>query len=185
MILGSWVMDPHAHPRRRVAAGLVTGVAAAMLLFVIGWVVWYGGNQTAPTAGVKAPADPLIVDLRRLKIEAEDTTNPSDRVKAMASAAKQLRGRAVERAGAEAELIALADLYTRVVDEGILKTAEGLSLAERRSLSTSIAKEFEDADTDWRRLSQQTGLSRQAIKSLESAAFAAHNGNQRLKEWAA
>ncbi len=180
MVLGSWVMDPHASPRRRVAAGLVTGVAAALLLFVIGWVVWYGGNQPNPGPAPKAPVDPLVLELRRLKIDADETTNPSDRVKVMASAAKELRGRAGSRAGSDAELTQLAELYTRVVNEGIMKTVEGLSPEERRSLPASIAAEFEEADTDWRRLSQQTGLSGRAIKALEGAALAARNGKAQL-----
>ena len=45
MVVGSWIMDPHASPRRRVGAGLVAGVAAAMLLFTTGWLVWYGTHE--------------------------------------------------------------------------------------------------------------------------------------------
>jgi hypothetical protein len=187
MVLGSWIMDPHSSPRRRVAAGLVAGVAAALLLFVIGWLVWYGdGSAGNPSAVPKAPIDPLALELRRYKIETGDTTNPRDRVKVMANAAEDLRGRAVSLPpGADDELIALAQLYTRVIDDGVVKTAEGLSSDERHALPGSIADDLGKAVTQWHQLSQQTGLSERAIRALERAALAARNGNARLKELAA
>jgi hypothetical protein len=185
MILGSWIMDPHSSPRRRVAAGLVAGVAAAMLLFVLGWLVWYGGNEPAPSPGPRV-VDPLAQDLRRYKIEAGETANPRDRVGVMAKAAEELRGRAAALpAGAETDLIDLAQLYTRVVDEGIVKTAEGLSPEDRRTILASIAKDLGEADTHWQRLSQQTGLSKQASRALERAALSARNGKERLDGFAA
>jgi hypothetical protein len=185
MVLGSWIMDPHSSPRRRAAAGLVAGVAAAMLLFVLGWLVWYGDNEPNPVPGAR-PVDSLALELRSHKINAAETTNPRDRVAVMAKAAGLLRDRAFDLpAGAEADLVALADLYTRVVNEGIVKTAEGLSPEDRRAVLASIAVDLDRADSDWQKLSQQTGLSKQAIRALENASLAARNGKTQLDGFSA
>jgi hypothetical protein len=185
MVLGSWIMDPHSSPRRRVAAGLVAGVAAALLLFVLGWLVWYGNNDPDPAPGPR-PVDTLVQDLRRHKIDAGETTNPRDRVAAMAKAAEELRGRAAALPpGADMELIALADLYTRVVDEGIVKTAEGMSPEDRRAIPASVAEDLGKAESQWQRWSQQTGLTERATRALESAALAARNGKARLDGFSA
>jgi hypothetical protein len=173
-------MDPYSSPRRRVAAGLVAGVAAALLLFVVGWLVWYGGNEPGPSPAPR-PVDPLVQQLRLYKIEAGETANPSERVKVMAKAADELRGRAAARAGVDDELIALADLYTWVVNDGIVKTAEGMSPADCRALPASIVGDLANADSDWRRLSQQTGLSPRVKAALEKAALAAREGKKRLE----
>jgi hypothetical protein len=184
MVLGSWIMDPHSSPRRRVAAGLVAGVAAALLLFITGWLVWAPGQQSAPVAGpVKSPADPLLAELRRYKVNAAETAGPAERVKVMADAAEELRGRATGRSGDD--LAALARLYSRVVDEGIVKSAEKLSAEERRDLLEPIARSLAEAESEWKRLTQQDGLPDGVKKDLDRAALAAHNGSDQLRRLSA
>ncbi len=184
MVVGSWIMDPHASPRRRVAAGLVAGVAAAMLLFITGWLIWdslRGESPEAAPLAVKRP-DKLVADLHRVGIHEPDGKVGPARVKAMAEAAEALRSRAAGRPGADEELIALAQLYDRVVEEGVVKTAEGLSADERRDILKTVAEDLERADSEWHRLSQQTGLAPGVKAALEKAAQAARNGNTRLME---
>jgi hypothetical protein len=184
-VVGSWIMDPHSSPRRRVAAGLVAGVAAALLLFLTGWLVWHPGppSQTSSVAEKPAP-DLLAIDLGRLKIDVPEGKKGADRVKAMADAADQLhaRCRAAMLTGANNELIKMAQLYGRVVDEGVVKTAEALSLEERREILAPIADNLKNAESEWGRLTQQNGLPADVKAALEKAALAAHIGNARLTE---
>ena len=127
-VVGSWIMDPHSSPRRRAAAGLVAGMAAALLLFVMGWLVWDASRperQVAVTATERGPSVPtLAAALERYKIRTNETASLSDRVTAMAKAADDLRNLANENVRAEDELIALADLYARVIKEGIVQPAD-------------------------------------------------------------
>jgi hypothetical protein len=185
MVLGSWIMDAHASPRRRGAAGLVAGVAAALLLFVTAWLLWLA-DRTPPDEGpaVKAPEDSLAQHLRRYKIEPPgEKATPSERVKVMASAAKQLSDSAAGQRRPDDELIGLAQLYSRVVDEGIVKTAEGLSPEEGRDLVESLCEGLEKAQSEWTGLaSHQTGLSPRVTDALQKAADAARDGKKRLRE---
>jgi hypothetical protein len=187
MVLGSWIMDPYSSPRRRVAAGLIAGVAAALLLFVLGWLVWYGGVDQEVASPPRPMPDSLVADLGRYKIHTADGKAGGARVEAMAAAAQQLHARCQDAARNHdyEELTALATLYVRVVDDGVVKTAETLSPEDRRSIPTSIAEDLGKADTQWNQLSQQTGLPERAIKALKLAALAARNGNARLGELSA
>jgi len=188
LVLGSWIMDPHASRRRRVAAGLVAGVAAALLLFVTSWLVWYAGHtsaQVAVNATERVPVNPLLAELRRKGVRLPETEpkSPTERVKVMAAAAEQLRDRAAGRAIGDEELIALAQLYGRVVDEEVVKTAEDLSLSpeERREVLEPIARGLHQAESEWKRLTQQNGISEKAVAALNKAALAANNGNKWLE----
>jgi hypothetical protein len=184
MVVGSWIMDPHASPRRRVAAGLVAGVAAALLLFVVGWLVWDGDHPSPQVAGTapKAPADPLLAELRRYKIDAAGTTEPTERVKVMADAADQVCDRAGAKNSTHEELTALAYLYSRVVHEGIVKSAEGVSAADRRELLEPIASKLAEAESEWHRLALQADLPPSVKTALDRAELAARKGKDKLRE---
>lgn len=188
MVLGSWIMDPHASPRRRVGAGLVAGVAAALLLFVTGWLVWSGGNrppQVAHATPKAPPGDPLLNELVYYNVKPHEAATPGERVKAMADAAGELVEHAERRArvrNADAEeLVALARLYDRVVRERVVTPAEGLSAQERRQFLHPIAGRLHDAESQWQRLSQQTDLPVSVKEALERCALAAREGSARLK----
>jgi hypothetical protein len=189
MVVGSWIMDPYASPRRRVAAGLVAGVAAALLLFVTGWLVWDATRtpqQVAVVAPGKTPppADPLLAGLDKYKIKLRPGAKTTERIEALDVAADQLRERAEARPGDE-DLIELARLYGDVVNERVVQLAEklageGLSLEDRRKVLQPIAERLARAESQWDRLSQQTGLAVSAKNALASAARAARSGNERL-----
>ncbi len=185
MVLGSWIMDPHASPRRRTAAGLVAGVAAALLLFVIGWLVWYGGG-TPESVVSSRPPDQLLAELGRSGIHTADGKTGSQRLQALAAAAEQLHAKCQDaaRSGAYEELKAMAHLYGRVVDEGIVKTAEELSPAERSAILRSIAKDLGDADSKWRGLATAAALPDSAKLALNRAAQTATKAHDRLLELA-
>jgi hypothetical protein len=186
MVVGSWIMDPHASPRRRVAAGLVAGVAAALLLFITGWLVWDASRpeSVVAVATEKAPAVPtLAAALERYKIKTDETARLSDRVAEMAKAADRLRDLAWEKVRAEDELIDLADLYARVIREGIVQPAEGLSAEERGVILKPITKSLVAAESQWESLrSQQTNPRPRVQKALENAVLAARDGRDRLEK---
>lgn len=183
MVLGSWIMDPHASPRRRAAAGLVAGVAAALLLFVIGWLVLEGGNNPGPVKVPDKAVDPLVLELRRHKVEVTDTKNPRDRLTAMANAADELRGHVVVRAGGDEELIALATLYTRVLEEGVVKAAAALADEDRREILEPICKNLDMAESAWGRMSSEhAGLSPRVQIALDKAQKAAQTGRDQLRK---
>jgi len=187
-LIGSWILDPHASPRRRVAAGLVAGMAAALLLFLTGWLVWQTTRTPEMASATNQPApDPLADALGRRGIRTADGKKGVDRVKAMADAANQLHARCrdVVLSGVNDDLIALTQLYGRVVDEGVVKTAEGLSAEERRDILAPIAETLKHAESEWGRLTQQNSLRADVKSALEKAALAAHTANVRLTELSA
>jgi hypothetical protein len=186
MVVGSWIMDAHAAPRRRVAAGLVAGVAAALLLFVTGWLVWDSGRQppALAVATPKAPPDRLLADLRSLKVrsvQAAEGTKGLARVQVMAAAAEELREQAALNPGDD-DLIRLAVLYGRVVNEGVLDTVRELSAEDRRKLPASLGEDLKHADSEWQRLSQKTGLSPRVKDALAKAAESARDGHVSLRD---
>jgi hypothetical protein len=184
MVVGSWIMDPHSSPRRRVAAGLVAGVAAALLLFITGWLIWdatHTGPQVPPLNLAKA-ADPLDRALDKYKIKPKGDTP----IEAMADAAEQLHGLAAARP-ADGDLIAIAQLYGDVVNQRVVKLAEklsdeGLSVEERSKVLQPIAKRLAKGDSQWQGLATQTGLADGVKDALLRAALAARNGSKRLEE---
>src|SRR5262249_17252979 len=104
------------------------------------------------------------------------------RVTAMAKAADDLRDLANENVRAEDELIALADLYARVIKEGIVQPAEEITPEERRQILEPIAHGLEKAHSQWKSLSQQTNLHPRVQKALENAAVAAITGKGLLEK---
>jgi hypothetical protein len=189
-VVGSWIMDPHASPRRRVAAGLVAGVAAALLLFFTGWLIW-DATRPAPEVVVSTqrtpPRDPLLVVLDKYGIHiSEQPLTPNQRIKEMAGAAEDLRKRAGARVLADNELSAMAQAYTQVVRDGVVKPAKGLVadgvVPEDRQAVLAIADQLARDDSEWKRLSQQTGLSASAQSAVNQAAEAASEANGELRK---
>jgi hypothetical protein len=188
-VVGSWIMDPHASPRRRVAAGLVAGVAAALLLFFTGWLIW-DATRPAPEVVVSTqrtpPRDPLLVLLERYSIHVNEPGTPDQRIKDMAGAAEELRKRAGARVLADNELSAMAQAYTQVVRDGVVKPAKGLVadglVPEDRQAVLAIADQLAKDDSEWKRLSQQTGLSASAQSAVNQAAEAASEANGELRK---
>jgi hypothetical protein len=188
-VVGSWIMDPHASPRRRVAAGLVAGVAAALLLFFTGWLIW-DATRPAPQVVVSTqrtpPRDPLLVVLDKYGIHiSEQPLTPNERIKEMAQAAEDLRKRAGARVLADNELSAMAQAYTQVVRDGVVKTAKGLTadelVGEDRKAVLAIAEQLARDDSEWKRLSQQTGLSADAKSAVDRAADTANEAKDELR----
>jgi hypothetical protein len=188
-VVGSWIMDPHASPRRRVAAGLVAGVAAALLLFLTGWLVWDATRPGSPmvVSTPKAPPrDPVVVALEKLNIRVSENGPPAQRIREFSGAADELRTRAGARAATDSELSAMALLYSQVVRDGVIKTAQGIAAdgfpGDERDALLRIADQLGKDDSEWKRLSQQTGLSEGAKNAVNRAALAASDAKTQLLE---
>ena len=156
-------MDPRSVfvAARRVAAVLVVGVAAALLLFLTGLLLWHSDRppEIADSSAKQAP-DAIGAAVVRAGFHGAEGKKGTERVKAMAEIADQLylRCRDAIRADHNDDPIAMAQLYGKVVDEGVVKTAEGLSLEERRDILGPIADNLKNAESEWGRLTQQNGL---------------------------
>lgn len=189
MVLGSLILDPHASPRRRVGAGLVAGVAAALVLFVTGFLLWYGTRQESPLV-VNRPTkkvpqvDPLVAELMRRNLKLAEGATPQDRVEAMAGVAQQLhdRSRKLAPQAAADDMAVLANLYDRVVREGILTRAKDVPAEARPNILEPIRQQLEKAESEARRMSQDELLPRSSREAFEQIALAAQHGDQSLRK---
>jgi hypothetical protein len=187
MILGSLILDPHASPRRRVGAGLVAGLAAAAILFVAGWLVWLTGQTENPAlAGGtqrKAPVDTLVADVTNHGLKLAEDGTPRERVEAMAGAADTLfdESRAVARKERDDDIDDLAQLYGRVVRDGLLPRAKSLPPEDRRDVLAPIANRLSEARSEALALRQTEGLEEGARAALDQIAAAAAEGSEQLR----
>lgn len=187
MILGSLILDPHASPRRRVGAGLVAGLAAAAILFTVGWLVWLTGQtdhrQLAGATERKAPPDPLVAALDKRGLKLAEDASPRQRVEAMARAAEALfaDSRAVARRDKDDNLDELAQLYDQVVRDGLVPRAKLLPPEERRLVLAPIADRLSEARSEALALRQTEGLEEGARAALDRIAAAAAEGSEWLR----
>ena len=194
MVLGSLILDPHAPPRRRVGAGLVAGVAAALLLFFTGWLVWLSDHPQHPVAGTTAKnpaADPMVAELMRHNLRLARGSTPRERVEAMAGVADQLHGRSchLARTAEGDDMAALAGLYARVESSGFYVAPAWMALArvagargdsneQRRVLQHLTELDDQQATPEQRKLAQfalaelelgNSSWRASGVKSLERA----------------
>jgi hypothetical protein len=187
MVLGSLILDPHASPRRRVGAGIVAGVAASLLLFITSWLAWYswhgdGPKQFAGSTEKQPVTDPLVAELMRRNLKLAKGGTPRERVEAMAGVAGELHARSnalARTAGAE-DMELLAQLYGRVVREGIVGRAAVLPDAERRAVLEPIALQLGRAESEAERLAAEEGVPQAAREALRRIALAAREGDREL-----
>lgn len=176
LILGSWILDPHAAPARRVAAGLVAGLAAAVMILFVGWMIWF----TRP--GPERPAIlPLAADLRRQHVVLREASTPRERLAALADAADELCSRGERLAFARPDdLQQLARLYDRVVCEGLIPGAEELPAEQRSAALTPICRQLTEAESLASRLAVQADLPAASALALQRIALAADLGRKEL-----
>jgi hypothetical protein len=186
MLLGSLILDRHASPRRRVGAGLVAGVAAALILFVTGWLHWYTRQDDPRVAGgpdKNVVTDTLVADLMGMDFKLAEDGTPRQRVEAMARVADQLhaRTRALASAPAQEDMKRLANLYGRVVRQGIVSRAQAVPPGERREVLPPIALRLTEVASDARHLARDAQLPAPVRDALEQIALAASDGDQQLR----
>jgi hypothetical protein len=186
MMLGSLILDRHASPRRRVGAGLVAGLAAALLLFLLGGLVLLtGSHDESPLARARKPApDALVAELMRHNLKLAEARTPRERVELMAGVADNLhtKGHTLARAGSADDLAVLAALYGRVVREGVLKRAAELPPGQRREVLAPIADRLTEAQGQAQRWALETDMPPPSKEALAQIARAAGEGSAQLQK---
>jgi hypothetical protein len=182
MVLGSWIMDPHASPRRRVGAGMVAGIAAILLLSFGGWLFWYMGRGSSAPQVVTKP-DPFLAQLRDKKLSnvPSDHANPQERVRGMISVADSIVRRSDAEAHSSDKVAALAELYEQVVNNEIVPQSGLLSPKERDDLIT----QFEKAESLASRLAADQDVSHSARESFKKIAIASRDAHSKLRDQSA
>jgi hypothetical protein len=161
---------------RKVA--LATGLAAGLLLFVLGWSAWLM-PPTIPDkhTGKQPPPDPLVAALVKHNLHLASAAKPRERVETLAALADDLHGemRSLARAGTREDLETLAVLYKRVLEDGILKQADLLPRAQRAQVLKPIANRLSLAGNEAQQLAGQVEVDRkESLQSMAQVARAAH-----------
>jgi hypothetical protein len=169
--------DETARRHRPVTWVLRLGGAAALCLLLV-WLI-LAGRSPAPSQPVfeESPlADPLLADLVARDGRLAFATQPRQRLEILADIADDLRAQTQDGAlGAPGdELLALAELYKRVVREGILRQAHALPEAERRlvlgPIAARLAATANDVERQIREISPQYDRPLSTIVAVARAA---------------
>jgi hypothetical protein len=139
-------------------------------------------TETGPVAHAvpPAPADPLLAGLVRHDLRLAMAATPRERLAILADVADEILdpAGALTAETANSQLEALARLYERVVQEGILRQARTLPPAERRSILSPIAKRLASNAQHMDRLVQK--VPGEQSRPLLSIASVAREGNRQL-----
>lgn len=183
--LGSLVLDEHASPRRRAGAGIVVGVAASLLLFVAGWLIWSGQQGRGPSlasATSRRFLDPLVVDLQSRRLTSADrlaeANSVHERVAALADVAQEMRrlNAQLARTASADDLQQWAELYTRVVKDALVVRAGELPAAERQAVLEPIVRDLQEAGSEALRLQQDHDIPPAAHPALQRISLVASEG---------
>jgi hypothetical protein len=154
---------------------LATGLAAGLLLFVLGWTAWLLPNNGPGTrqASKPAPPDPLLAALVKHNLHLAATAKPRERVETLAALADELHGemRSLARAGTAEDLKTLAALYEKVVRKGVLEQASQLPAGQREQVLKPIAGRLSLMANEAEQLATEVEADRaEALKSMAKAA---------------
>jgi hypothetical protein len=170
------VPSPKERGLRKMAVAF--SLAAAMLLFAVGWWAWH-----RPTSG-KVGSSPAVLALhddlnRRLNERLATAGPPWQKVRNLADLAKELQDEAVALVRAEdaEQLAVLARFYGQVIHAHLLSFARQLP-AEMRPGLEDIARQFALTESDLGRLAAAARDAR--ADSLRTMADAAREGERLL-----
>jgi hypothetical protein len=179
---------PATVPLRRTLVLVRLGAAAAavFLVVVLGSRMVSSRHrlptETGPVAHAvpPAPADRLLAGLVRHDLRLAMAATPRERLAILADVADEILdpAGALTAETANSQLEALARLYERVVQEGILRQARTLPPAERRSILSPIAKRLASNAQHMDGLVQK--VPGEQSRPLLSIASVAREGNRQL-----
>jgi hypothetical protein len=183
-VLPALPASPDPAPARTsvTVPALASGLAAALVLAVVGWWLW-SGRVDAPatsTPNEKPAVDPLLASLLQRDLRLAQANTPRERIEILADVADDLRGetRTLAQASALRELTALATLYHRVVNDGIVQQAKVLPPSQRRAVLNHIADRLARTATMIEQLAQRTET--EYARPLRTIAETARKGNRQL-----
>jgi hypothetical protein len=159
---------------------LAAGLAAALLLAVAGWWAWWA-PETDPAVSRPPAADPLLASLLQRYVRLARTDLPRERVEALADLADDLqtRTRTLAPAAAAEDLTALAQLYERVVSDGVVERARALPADQRLNVLPPISERLARAGRQAQELAQEAPPASAA--PLLAIAAAARDGDSHLR----
>jgi hypothetical protein len=153
-------------------------LAAAMLLFAVGWWVWQ--RPAAARIGSTEAARALDRDLNdRLNDRLARSGTPQLGVKNMAELAEELRQEVVDRVEDAEQLAILARFYAEVVRTHLLRYANELPDPHRPQL-LDIARRFDQTESDFGRLA--AAAKDGCAESLRTIAMTAHEVAHELRQ---
>lgn len=178
---------PHAnepvwarHERRLKRLAVTSALAAALILVAVG--LWIARFSHTPVEVVRPPAeDPLLASLLQRNLRLAAANSPRQRLEALADLADDLNSESqtLMQAASPTDLATLAQLYRKVVQEGIVAQAKALPPAERATalgpIADRLTRVWNDADELADRLPAGTS------RSLRVIAAAARDGDKQLR----
>jgi hypothetical protein len=168
-----------AIPRRRWRGWLAR---AALLLVVLGGTTWAvvrlseSEPEEQPLRASTADGERLLSKLIEDHVQLAEGQPPEKRALILVEMAADLRGESfrLAQAHADAELPAVAELYERVVRDGLVKRAKHLPAAQRQALRSELRQTQFDAS----RLA--ASASPRAAEALRQVAATARQAEQEL-----
>jgi hypothetical protein len=177
--LRRWLESPALGP---------AGLAASLLLFVFIWWMLQGNREPAFVQSPpprKAPApDQLLANLMQRNLRLARASTNRDRIEALTDLAVDLHREtgALASAGHSDDLTALANLYGRVVRDGVIDRARLLDEKERAQVLTPLADRLADMERQAKELA--AGVPTASAELLRSMAETAREGTEQLRSLA-
>jgi hypothetical protein len=178
---------PHGAKKERAQRklALASALAAALVLFALGWWGWQYNPPRPPPARKPPATDPLLASLLKRDLSLVKADSPRKRVETLAELADDLHKgtQALARAARADDLDALAGWYEKVRD-GIVKQAGTLPDDEQRDkvlkrIADQLALAGRQADQLAAELTEQAPDS---VKPLQRMASAARDGEKHLRD---
>jgi hypothetical protein len=160
---------------------LILGVAAALVLIVLGWLGLKSWLESSLPASTEPVADALLANLVQRDLRLARAGTPRERLAILADVAEDLHGEtsALAHAGAAEELTVLTQLYEKVVRQGILEEAQALPLADRGQTLDALSLRMAEAASRMEQLARQ--LPARFTEPLHAIAASAREAQRRLR----
>jgi hypothetical protein len=167
-------------PRHRWYAA--AGVAAAILVLVFdGFVLWNPHGPPVKETKKEAARDPFLASLMERNLRLAEAESPKKRLEALADLADDLQShtqKLIRQAQAK-DLQQLAQLYDRVIREGITQSARDVPPAQRIQVFEPIVNRLTRATLDAEGM--RTGIPADSAGALQLIASAAQRGRDELR----
>jgi hypothetical protein len=168
--------------RGRWKMSVAFATAAALVLLAFGAFVWQRDHRGPAVEIPKPQRDALLASLTQHDLRLAAAQNPAERVLILSDIAYELHGKArvLVHTGAVNDLEKLAELYQKVVCDGIIKQADQVPVAEREKVLVQIANGLNAARSEAAELAQLNPST--GGKALTRIASAADAGERHLRK---
>jgi hypothetical protein len=169
---------------RRFAGG---GVAAAILLGVLGWLVLLGPHQPPPVAQRSRPdPEPLLASILQRDLRLAEAENAKERVLALADLAEDLSQEIkalAPKPQAKDFLEALVKNYRKVVVKGLVEVANDLTDADRNPILSTVANRLHQAGREADELAKTKAIADSSKKPLQELSQIAYDADEKLRSF--